>query len=58
VVALLTAAGTRFVDPEDAEAAHHPCDAQLVCVSRMLSQLGAAIDADAVLRGAAWRSGR
>ena len=58
VVALLTAAGTRFVDPEDAEAAHHPCDAQLVCVSRKLAQLGAAIDADAVLRGASWRSGR
>jgi len=52
VVAVLTAAGTRFVDPEDADAAHHPCDARAACVTRKLAELGAAIDAYAVARSA------
>lgn len=56
VVALVTSAGTRFVDPDHAAAPRHPCVSEQVCVARALATLGAAIDAHAVL--AAARSGR
>jgi hypothetical protein len=57
VVVLISAAGTRFVDPERAAAARHPCDEWAVCVDRRLSRLGAAIDAWAI-RAAAWEAMR
>jgi hypothetical protein len=47
VVALVSAAGTRFLDPEDAGAARHPCEVQHGCLTRKLAVLGAAIDAHA-----------
>jgi hypothetical protein len=55
VVVLVSAAGTRFVDPERATAARHPCDEGAVCVGRRLSRLGASIDAWAI-RAAAWEA--
>jgi hypothetical protein len=48
VVAMISTAGTRYLDPEDAAVPHHPCDEQQACVTRKLAQLGAAIDAHAV----------
>jgi hypothetical protein len=48
VVVMISAAGTRFVDPERAAAPRHPCDAAQVCATRRLARLGAAIDAWAV----------
>jgi hypothetical protein len=48
VVALVSTVGSRYVDPEDAGAPRHPCDARQVCLTRKLAQLGAAIDAHAV----------
>ncbi len=55
VVVVLSAAGSRFLDPERAGAARHPCEVEQVCVTRRLARLGAAIDAwavDAAGRGA------
>jgi len=57
VVALVSAAGTRFVDPERATALRHPCEEAAVCVNRRLSRLGAAIDAWAI-QAAAWDARR
>lgn len=48
VVAVISAAGTRFVDPEHAAAPRHPCEALQACVTGRLARLGAAIDAWAV----------
>lgn len=48
VVALVSAAGVRFVDPEHAAAPRHPCDTDQVCVTTRLARLGALIDAWAV----------
>jgi hypothetical protein len=56
VVALVSAAGTRLVDPELAGVPGHPCELAQVCVTRRLASLGAAIDAWAV--GAAAREAR
>lgn len=53
VVAMISAAGTRFVDPDLAAAPRHPCDASRICATRRLARVGAAIDAWAV--GAAAR---
>jgi hypothetical protein len=53
VVVMISSAGTRYVDPEDAAAPRHPCEALKVCASRKLAILGAAIDAHAV-KAAAW----
>jgi beta-lactamase family protein len=56
VVVVVSAAGSRFVDPERAAGPRHPCEAEQVCVTRRLARLGAAIDAWAV--GAAARDRR
>jgi len=48
VVAVVSAAGTRFVDPERAAAPRHPCETEQRCVTGRLARLGAAIDAWAV----------
>ncbi len=48
VVALVSAAGVRFVDPEHAAAPRHPCDTDRVCVTTRLARIGARIDAWAV----------
>jgi len=53
VVALLSSAGTRFLDPGRAGAQRHPCDAEKVCVSRKLASIGAAVDAYATAAEAA-----
>jgi hypothetical protein len=55
VVALVSSAGTRFIDPERAASPHHPCEEESVCSSRRLARLGAAIDAWAVTAGEASR---
>lgn len=55
VVALVSSAGTRWVDPERAAAARHPCDEFSICASQRLARLGAAIDAWAVRASAAGR---
>lgn len=52
VVAVVSAAGTRFVDPEWADAPRHPCDAEQRCVTGSMARLGAAIDAWAVAAAA------
>jgi hypothetical protein len=56
VVALLSSAGTRWVDPERAAAPRHPCDEASICASQRLARIGAAIDAWAVRASAARRS--
>jgi hypothetical protein len=48
VVVVLSAAGTRLVDPEHAGAPRHPCDAAHVCLTRSMALLGARIDAWAI----------
>jgi hypothetical protein len=48
VVAVVSAAGTRFVDPELAGVPGHPCALAQVCVTRRLAFLGATIDAWAI----------
>jgi hypothetical protein len=55
VVALLSSAGTRWIDPERAAAARHPCDEAAICASQRLGRLGAAIDAWAEQASAAGR---
>lgn len=59
VVALVSSAGTRWIDPERAAAPRHPCEELSVCASQRLARLGAAIDAWAVTAAAAGnRNGR
>jgi Beta-lactamase enzyme family len=58
VVALLSAMGTRFVDPEQAAAPRHPCLGEQICSTRRLARLGAAIDAYAVEAAARDRAAR
>jgi hypothetical protein len=53
VVALISSAGTRWVDPERAAAAHHPCEEASICASQRLARIGAAIDAWGVRASAA-----
>jgi len=53
VVALISSAGTRWVDPERAAAPRHPCDEGSLCASQRLARLGAAIDAWAARASAA-----
>jgi len=48
VIALLSSAGTRYLDPELGGATRHPCGERQRCVSRKLSGIGAAVDAYAV----------
>jgi len=48
VAVLLSSAGTRYLDPELAGAARHPCGERQRCVTRRLSVIGAAIDRYAV----------
>jgi hypothetical protein len=55
VVALISSAGTRWVDPERAAASHHPCDEASICASQRLARIGAAIDGWAVRASAAGR---
>jgi hypothetical protein len=55
VVALVSSAGTRWVDPERAAAARHPCEEGSICASQRLARLGAVIDAWAVQASAAGR---
>lgn len=55
VVAMISSAGTRWVDPERAAAPRHPCEESSICASQRLARLGAAIDAWAVRASAAGR---
>jgi hypothetical protein len=57
VVALISSAGTRWIDPERAAAPRHPCEESSICASQRLARLGAAIDAWAV-KASADRNGR
>jgi hypothetical protein len=55
VVALISSAGTRWVDPERAAAPRHPCEEASICASQRLARVGAAIDAWAVRASLAGR---
>jgi Beta-lactamase enzyme family len=55
IVAMISSAGTRWVDPERAAASHHPCEEASICASQRLARLGAAIDAWAVRASAEGR---
>jgi hypothetical protein len=44
VVAMVSSAGSRFIDPERATAPRHPCEEESICSSRRLARIGAAID--------------
>jgi len=48
VAVLFSSAGTRYLDPELAAAARHPCGERQRCVPRRLSVIGAAVDRYAV----------
>jgi hypothetical protein len=55
VVAMVSSAGSRWVDPERAASARHPCDESSICASQRLARVGAALDAWAVRASAAGR---
>jgi hypothetical protein len=56
VIAVVSAAGTRYVDPERAALPRHPCEGSQLCVTRALARLGAIVDEWAI--AAAARDGR
>ncbi|BDG03744.1 serine hydrolase [Anaeromyxobacter oryzae] len=44
VIVLVASAGSRYLDPENAAAPLHPCDAERLCVSGRIARIGAAVD--------------
>ena len=52
VVALVTSAGTRFLDPEQGDFGVHPCGRDGLCAPRRLAEIGARIDQ---WNGSEWR---
>jgi len=55
VIAAVTAAGTRYLDPGREGAARHPCEAEAICLPAALARVGAAVDGWMVARA---RGGR